>query len=444
MKMGDLKLGMEIEFEPGATKEEVDAEGTYDFRANGSSFGVVTSVTPSSCKVELHSPDGNPSGGYWNLTKRVIELFIIPKGDSMGKKFEVGDKVIGNAKAGAKYRHTTEGWRGVVTEVGARSFSARSTDGSTGEEFYALSPSCFDLLTPRVVATNGTLDLTHLDKVVMPEQNRKEIVSVLKQHKNAKKLFEDWGLGEVIEYGKGMTFLFYGPPGTGKTWAANCMAKAIGTQLLVVSAAEVQSSEPGGANRAIQQAFKEAKSSGKVLFLDECDSLVQSRTNLGMVLGSEVNTLLTEIEKFEGVAILATNMVENLDEALERRISLMVEFAKPKRSERRAIWDRLLPSKMPLGKDVDKDELTKAKLTGGQIKNVILNAARMAIAEDAEAVYKTHFDSAISRLVSTSGLMGGDNWTQDGKEDVSGGKSVKRRKAKVSKEKDEELEEVLA
>jgi AAA+ superfamily predicted ATPase len=288
-----------------------------------------------------------------------------------------------------------------------------------------------DKLEQKENVSKDELDVTQMDKFIMTEQNRKEIIAVLKQHKHAKKLFEDWGLGEVIEYGKGMTYLFYGPPGTGKTWAAHCIAKTIGRELLIISAAEIQSSEPGGANRAIQQAFAEAKSKKKVLFIDECDSLVQSRTNLGMVLGSEVNTLLTEIEKFEGIAILATNMVENLDEALERRISLMVEFPKPKRAERRLIWDRMLPKKMPLGKDVDKEELSKPKLTGGQIKNVILNAARLAIAEESEVVAKAHFDAAIARLLGTAGLMGNDNWTQDSREDTVGGKSVDRSKVKT-------------
>lgn len=365
---------------------------------------------------------------------------------SSASELAVGDKVRVREDFGNRF----EG-EGVVERLGGTCLEIRRADGVTGggkDGAWNLRKGEAKYLEKKTVLTSE-MDFSHMHKVVMSEQNRTEIISVLKQHKHAKKLFEDWGLGEVIEYGKGMTFLFYGPPGTGKTWAAHCIAKTVDSELLVLSAAEVQSSEPGGANRAIQQAFAEAKSAKKVLFIDECDSLVQSRTNLGMVLGSEVNTLLTEIEKFEGIAILATNMVENLDEALERRISLMVEFPKPKRAERRLIWDRMLPAKMPLGKDVDKEELSKAKLTGGQIKNVILNAARLAIASDAEEVSKANFDAAIARLVGTAGLMGSDNWSQDGREDVSGGKKVGRGKTKsddvtVDKVKeDSELEELL-
>ena len=251
-----------------------------------------------------------------------------------------------------------------------------------------------------------TLDSAKLDKLVIADAVKEEIVAVLQQHKNHDKLFGEWGLGEIIEYGRGMTFLFYGTPGTGKTWGATCIAKALGTELLVISAAEIQSSEPGGANRAIQQAFKEAKSSGKVIFLDECDSLIASRNDLGMVLAGEVNTLLTEIEKFEGVAILATNRIEHMDEALERRISLIVEFPKPDYENRKKIWSKLLPEKLPLENDVDVEVLAKPELTGGQIKNVVLQAARMALAGECKKVGKKHFDLAIARVQKSKNLMG--------------------------------------
>ena len=230
------------------------------------------------------------------------------------------------------------------------------------------------------------IDTTHLDRLVIKDEAKAEILAVLKQHQHQAKLFEEWGLGEVIEYGRGMTFMFYGPPGTGKTWGANCVARALGTELLTVSAGDIQTSEPGGANRAITEAFSQAKAAGKVLFLDECDSLITVRSEVGMILSSEINTLLTEIEKFEGVAILATNRIGMMDEALERRIALMVEFPEPDFAARETIWTKMLPNKMPRHKDVTAKKLAEEKLTGGQIKNVLIQAARLALAEDAEQV----------------------------------------------------------
>jgi SpoVK/Ycf46/Vps4 family AAA+-type ATPase len=251
---------------------------------------------------------------------------------------------------------------------------------------------------------NFKVDLKKLAPLVLKDSVKEEITAVLKQHENVKKLFEDWGLGEVIEYGKGMTFLFYGPPGTGKTWAANCIAKALGKELLVVGSAEIQTSEPGGANRAIQAAFKSGKD--KVLLLDECDSLITSRNDVGMIIGSEINTLLTEIEKSTGVTILTTNRIETLDEALERRIALIVEFPEPNQEERLQIWNKLIPQKLPLEKDVDLEKLSGYKLTGGQIKNVILQAARLAISDELNKVPHDYFVAAIVRTQASRDLMG--------------------------------------
>lgn len=250
------------------------------------------------------------------------------------------------------------------------------------------------------------LDTSHLDKLVLDPQSKGEIINVLKQHKNLTKIFEEWGLSEIMEYGKAMSLLFYGIPGTGKTWGANCIAKALQKELLIISAAEIQTSEPGGANRNIQAAFKQAKMKGNVLFLDECDGLITDRSHVGMILASEINTLLTCLEQFDGVVIFATNRCDTLDPAMARRISLMVEFKTPDEKTRKDIWGVLLPKKMPLADDVSIEKLAKFDLTGGYIKNAILSAARTAAGDECDCVHMKHFAQAIKRIKETKDIMG--------------------------------------
>jgi len=96
----------------------------------------------------------------------------------------------------------------------------------------------------------------------------------------------------------------------------------------------------------------------------------------------DVNVLLQELERFEGICILATNRKITLDKALERRITLKVEFERPDRKQRREIWAKFLPHKLPLERDVELDELSVWELAGGEIKNVVLNAARIAVKRD--------------------------------------------------------------
>ena len=92
-----------------------------------------------------------------------------------------------------------------------------------------------------------------------------------------------------------------------------------------------------------------------------------------------VNVLLQELERFPGICILATNRKVSLDKALQRRITVKVEFDRPGRDDRRRIWEKLLPRKLPLARDVDLGRLCETDLTGGEIKNVVLNAARLAL-----------------------------------------------------------------
>ncbi len=246
-----------------------------------------------------------------------------------GEEVMVGDIIMGNGSG--SYSITRQGWMGLVVDVNESEFVAISKMPDSSDTPFTLSPEYFNFISRKDEVKKEEVKKTGkpekefaaLDALILNQPSKDSIRAVLKQQKHAGKIFDEWGLGEVLEYGKGMTFLFYGSPGTGKTHAANCIAKAMGSKLLTIGAAEIQTSEPGGANRNIQNAYKSAKQNKQVLFLDECDSLITNRGEVGMILGGEINTLLTEIEKFEGVCILATNRIQHLDEALERRISLI-------------------------------------------------------------------------------------------------------------------------
>lgn len=293
---------------------------------------------------------------------------------------------------------------GLVTWVGNGYYIVQYSDVNNTLVRLAFSKTKLQLV--REEGHKSKIDLTKLDRIIIAPETREEIISVLKQHNHSAKLFDEWGLGEIMEYGRGMTMMFYGPPGTGKTGMARAIANALSQELLVVSAAEIQSSEPGGANRNIQQAFENARAKNMILFLDECDSLITSRADLGMILASEVNTLLTEIEKFEGVCILATNQINRMDEALERRISLIVEFPRPNEEQRFHIWKTMLPAKMPLHEDVKIEDLAKHDYSGGEIKNIILQSARLAVSSESDKVGMEHIEKAMARIRKSKGLMG--------------------------------------
>ena len=97
-----------------------------------------------------------------------------------------------------------------------------------------------------------------------------------------------------------------------------------------------------------------------------------------------------------------------LDRALERRIALKVEFPRPDRVMRRVIWEKLLPAKMPLAEDVSLDRLAECDLTGGEIKNAVLNAARHALNRNG------HGPVAMEDLLAAAELETEGRWSADG------------------------------
>jgi hypothetical protein len=238
-----------------------------------------------------------------------------------------------------------------------------------------------------------------LSQLVLPARVREVLRLALVQARNADRLWRDWGLGGTIAYGRAVTLLFAGPPGVGKTAAAEGLAHALKRPLLVADYAQIQNMFVGGTEKNIAAAFRKARWEGAVLFWDEADAMFYDRDLARQPFEvRDVNVLLQELERFEGVCVLATNRAASLDPALERRISLKVEFASPDRPAREAIWRKLLPRKLPLAKDVDLAGLAAAELTGGEIKNAVLNAARMALARGARARVRMRDLEAAVRL----------------------------------------------
>ena len=219
------------------------------------------------------------------------------------------------------------------------------------------------------------------DTVIIADEKRLQILEALEQVNQYELIFEKWGFGETIEKGKGVSMLFYGPPGPGKTLMAQAIANKLGYVLKVISTADIESSAPGEAERNIRKHFADAKNGKTILLFDECDSLIFTRENVGPILSAQINELLSQIERFDGITLFTTNRLGTLDEAVNRRLALKLEFAMPTQEERAEIWRRMFPSQAPIAKDVDFMRLAIIEITGGFIKNAVLRAARMAAAE---------------------------------------------------------------
>ena len=236
-----------------------------------------------------------------------------------------------------------------------------------------------------------------LSDLVLPPGTAELLGLAVSHVRGASTLMEKWGLGRAFAYGRGVTLLFHGPPGTGKTATAEAVARELGRLLFVADYSKIQNCYVGQTEKNIVSAFARARREEAVLFWDEADAMFFDRDGASRAWEvRDVNVLLQEIERFEGVCILATNRKAVLDKALERRIMAKVEFPRPDRALRASMWRVMLPAAVPLATDVDIAALSANDLSGGEIKNVILNACRMALGRSEEGpVTMADFQKAV-------------------------------------------------
>lgn len=234
--------------------------------------------------------------------------------------------------------------------------------------------------------------LATIDRVVLKPSDKKRIISVVENHDRYLEYRQKWGIDPIIRYGRGILMLFHGPSGTGKTMMAHAVADHLGKRILNVDLSVFFDMRQEG--RFLPALFREARNRDAILFFDECETLFQSRAQGNFLM----TMLLSEIERFEGVAILATNLSEQLDEALMRRLLIKVHFPQPDAASRAEIWRKHLPEQVPLAPDVDLEAIAqKCETTGGLIKNAVLMAVAQAVHESQEPrIEQRHLEEAIA------------------------------------------------
>ena len=226
----------------------------------------------------------------------------------------------------------------------------------------------------------------HWDDVVMPEGQKKLLQHACGHIKFQHRIYSEWGFDKKIAYGRGLSILFAGAPGTGKTMCAQVIANELNMEMYKINISQIVSKYIGETEKNLQAVFTEAKRSNCVLFFDECDALFGKRSEVKDAhdrnANVEVAYLLQQIEEYDGVCILATNLIGNIDEAFMRRITYVVRFPFPDAAMREEIYRRTIPAAAPLADDIDWAFLAeKFELSGGHIKNIVLSAAFLAALE---------------------------------------------------------------
>ncbi|MEO7242633.1 MAG: AAA family ATPase [Variovorax sp.] len=144
---------------------------------------------------------------------------------------------------------------------------------------------------------------------------------------NVETRFEIPRIVEAIKARGHGSLCFYGAPGTGKTALAEHLAKAIARPLIIKQASDLMSKYVGETEQNMAAMFREAEAEKAVLLLDEADSFLQDRRGAQRTYEvTEVNEMLQGMERFAGVFVCTTNLLDRLDQAALRRFTFKIKF----------------------------------------------------------------------------------------------------------------------
>ena len=246
-------------------------------------------------------------------------------------------------------------------------------------ECVAHSRPQLDQLAQRLPVKAGWGDL------VLPEQEERLLRQIAEQVRLRHRVYQEGGFAERMNRGLGISALFAGESGTGKTMAAEVIARELGLDLYRIDLSAVVNKYIGETEKNLRRLFDAAENGGAILFFDEADALFGKRSEVkdshDRYANIEINYLLQRLEAYRGLAILATNMRQALDEAFVRRLRFIVSFSFPTAEDRQRMWQRVFPPQTHTS-GLNLERLARLTLTGANIHNVAMNAAFLAAQAD--------------------------------------------------------------
>ena len=224
------------------------------------------------------------------------------------------------------------------------------------------------------------------------------------------RVYDEWGMGCIgRSTGRGLAALFAGASGTGKTMSAAVIARSTGLDLWRIDLSSVVSKYIGETEKNLDKIFTLAEEGDAILFFDEADAIFGKRSEVrdahDRYSNIEVAYLLQKIEDFNGISILASNFIRNIDQAFTRRLTYIIEFPLPDERLREKLWRKAFAPMTPIGGAIDHAFLGRHfALTGGDIRSASLDAAFLA-ASNGGAVTMDHVMRAVSRQMLKQGKV---------------------------------------
>ena len=223
------------------------------------------------------------------------------------------------------------------------------------------------------------------EKLILPHKQLLQFEEQLNAMQSLTEVHYLWGTAMAWNE-SGISVLFAGPPGTGKTMAAEIMAIRLNLPMYRIDLSQVVNKYIGETEKNLKRIFDAADVSDMILFFDEADSLFGRRTEVSdahdRYANLEISYLLERMERFKGLAILATNRKKDLDEAFLRRLRYIIDFPLPDEEQRKQIWQQVTPAGAD-SSQLDFDFLARQfPMAGGNIRSIVFNACLQSAANE--------------------------------------------------------------
>jgi len=287
-----------------------------------------------------------------------------------------------------EFRDNEKKYRRILTEIARRFRYEKETIREIAAEIKALpnEPTEDDFIN--ACRAELSIDMGELavhveprftdERLILPKKQALQFDEQLAAMTALTKVHYGWGTARAWNEG-GITVLFAGPPGTGKTMAAEIMATTLKLPMYRIDLSQVVNKYIGETEKNLKRIFDAAEISDMVLFFDEADALFGKRTDVNdsrdRYANLEVSYLLERMERFKGLAILATNRKRDLDEAFMRRLRYVIDFPVPDEAQRYEIWQQVIPAGVAENSTIDLGFLARQfPLSGGHIRSIVFNA----------------------------------------------------------------------
>lgn len=215
------------------------------------------------------------------------------------------------------------------------------------------------------------------------EDSQKELMRQICCQIQYREKVRSWGFGAGSLNGNGVSAVFYGAPGTGKTMAAQVMGNELGLDVYRIELSQLVSKYIGETEKNLNGLFEKARDQSSILFFDEADGLFAKRSSVensnDRYANMETGYLLQKFDGYDGIVILATNFIHNIDEAFKRRIRFFVRFTFPDPKSRLMLWKAMIPAQAQVDEVLLLDMYAaRFELSGSDIRSVVTNAAYIA------------------------------------------------------------------